>query len=38
MDIEAEVLYGELVEILGGGIDYSEVNYIIKMVIICLHL
>ena len=33
MDIKAEVLYGQLIEMLGGDIDHEEVNYIIKLVI-----
>ena len=32
LDIKAEVLYGELVEVLGGNVDHSEVEYIIKLV------
>ena len=38
MDIKAEVLYGQLIEMLGGDIDHEEVNYIIKLVIICLSI
>ena len=32
LDIKAEVLYGKLVEILGGNVDHAEVEYIIKLV------
>ena len=32
MDIKAEVLYGQLIEMLGGDVDHEEINYIIKLV------
>ena len=38
LDIKAEVLYGKLVEILGGNVDHAEVEYIIKLVSLILSL
>ena len=38
MDIKAEVLYGKLIEFLGGDIDYEEVNYIIKLVLTYVYI
>ena len=32
MDIKAEMLYGELIELLGGNVDHAEVDYITKLV------